>query len=133
MSIAGTEPAEFEVYENETRRMLKFEENLRKKLAEEYRYKLRNAEQTGYDRAKADYRRTEARWTRGLQSAGVLAAGAVLVMLVSLIPGCVSYMDNSSRADKAWYTDCIAAGGSVWERPDSDTDYCVVGKVVSTK
>ena len=124
---------EYEVYENETRRMLKFEQNLRKKLDEEYKYKLRNAEITGYNRAKADYRKTEVRWKRGLQSAAALAGAAVLIFVISLIPGCVSYMDNSGVAEKKWYTDCIAAGGSVWERPDSSTDYCVVGKVVSSR
>ena len=73
MSIASTEPAEFEVYENETKRMLKFEENLRKKIADEYKAKLREAEITGYDRAKRDYYQTKVRWTKGLQSVAVAA------------------------------------------------------------
>ena len=127
------ESVEFEVYENETKRMLKFEKNLRKKLDEEYRYKLRNAEITGYNRAKADYRKTEVRWKRGLQSAAALAGAAVLIFVISRIPGWVSYMDATDQAEKDWYANCIAAGGSVWERPDSSTDYCVVGKVVATK
>lgn len=127
------ESVEFEVYENETNRMLKFEQNLRKNLDEEYKYKLRNAHSEGYDRAKADYRKTEVRWKRGLQSAAALAGAAVLIFVISLIPGWVSYMDATGQAEKDWYTNCIAAGGSVWERPDSSTDYCVVGKVVGTR
>ena len=129
----STEPVEFEVYENETKRMLKFEADLRKKLEAEYKVKLCNAHREGYNSAKADYRKTEVRWTKGLQSAGVLAASAVLIFVISLIPGCVSYMDAAGQAEKDWYANCIAAGGSVWERPDSSTDYCVVGKVVATK
>ncbi len=128
-----TEPAEFEVYENETKRMKKFEKNLRKKLDEEYKYKLRDAHSEGYYRAKADYRKTEVRWKRGLQSAAALASAAVGIFLISLIPGCVSYRDAADQAEKDWYANCIAAGGSVWERPDSSTNYCVVGKVVTTK
>ena len=127
------ESVEFEVYENETKRMLKFEQNLRKKLDEEYEYKLRNAHSEGYNRAKADYSKTRVRWTRGLQSAAALAGAAVSIFLVSLIPGCVSYINTADQAEKDWFTNCIAAGGSVWERPSSDTDYCVVGKVVAIK
>ena len=129
----STEPVEFEVYENETKRMLKFEQNLRKKLDNEYAAKLRQAEYTGYNRAKVDYNKVELRWTKVLHSAVVLAIGAVLIFVVSLIPGCVSYRDAADQAEKDWYANCIAAGGSVWERPDSSTDYCVVGKVVTTK
>ena len=128
-----TEPAEFEVYENETKRMLKFEADLRKKLETEYKVKLREAEITGYDRAKTDYYATKVRWTRGLQSAAALAGAAVGIFLVSMIPGGVSYRDAAVQAEKDWYANCIAAGGSVWERPDSSTDYCVVGEVVTTK
>lgn len=128
-----TESVEFEVYENETKRMLKFEQNLRKKLDEEYKHKLRNAHSEGYDRAKRDYNRTKLRLTRGLQSVAALAGAAVLIFVISLIPGWVSYMNAADQAEKDWYANCIAAGGSVWERPDSSTAYCVVGKVVATK
>ena len=120
-------------YQNQTRALLAMEKKTRATVEKEFGYKLRQARIEGYEDAKRDYRKTKARWTRALQIAVALAGAAVGIFLVSLIPGCVSYMDVTGQAEREWYTNCITQGGSVWERPDSSTDYCVIGKVVSTR